>query len=299
MGTPKIIAELGAPQFGSTGFVGLLYSPMFIFAMGMAGTVTSVTTERIVIQEDDVTIVFKGEFTLTGDDVTGGTMTDYTVSVGTTRLLKAKDFSVDAGALFTAIEGYQTDSTPFFDLMFGDPLKYVGSKYDDFLLDVTAQTEGGAANNDVLVGKKGNDWILGGLGDDLLKGNKGNDVLIDVSGKNKMIGGPGDDIFAFGLFENELSPPVSRIKDFKVGEDLIGLFIADEGIPLGYLGKQYFHKGTKATTAEQMVIYDKSTGRLYLDRDGNGAEAQSQIAKLKPGTNLHADDFLVMTPFIA
>jgi serralysin len=41
------------------------------------------------------------------------------------------------------------------------------------------------------------------------------------------------------------------------------------------------------------VIYDRSTGALYFDRDGTGATAAVKFAQLKAGAKLLGSDFLV------
>lgn len=264
------------------------------------GVLAPPTATKIVITAPNgARIVFKGEFTVVGGDVTGGTMTGYTVFAGSTKMENGKGFEIDGAALFDALQNYQMDTGPFFDLFFSDPRKIVGSKQDDYI--------DGTSGNDKLIGKAGNDSLFGGEGDDILKGGKGNDILDGGEGSNTLVGGKGDDVFHFFLggvmtlselgkeASAALAPPIgfSKIKDFKVGEDLIGLSIFDGALPIGFLDKKYFHKGTEATTADHAIIYDNSTGRLYYDVDGNGIEAQILFAKVKPGTKLSADDFFV------
>jgi hypothetical protein len=79
--------------------------------------------------------------------------------------------------------------------------------------------------------------------------------------------------------------------DFGKGKDLIVLGIA--GQPLRAAEDGQFHIGDKATTPDQRIIYDKQSGWIHFDRDGSGEAAQVRFAKVKPGTDLHADDFVV------
>jgi Ca2+-binding RTX toxin-like protein len=61
----------------------------------------------------------------------------------------------------------------------------------------------------------------------------------------------------------------------------------------GTLSSAAFHKGSSAADADDRIIYDKSTGALYYDPDGIGGLAQTQFAKLTPGTKLKASDFSI------
>jgi Ca2+-binding RTX toxin-like protein len=62
----------------------------------------------------------------------------------------------------------------------------------------------------------------------------------------------------------------------------------------GRLGSNLFHRGVAAHDASDRIIYDRSTGYLYYDPDGTGAEVQVAFAKLKAGLSLTAADFLVV-----
>ncbi|HET7714100.1 MAG TPA: hypothetical protein VFK86_00580, partial [Bauldia sp.] len=218
--------------------------------------------------------------------VTGGTMTGYDVFAGSTKVLKASGFSISGSALFDALENINTNSDPFFDLFENVPLEIVGSNLDDFL-------DGNEAN-DILRGRAGNDNLFGDGGDDNLKGGTGNDSLFGDDGFDKLKGGDGLDVFGFFINPMDLPVGYDKLKDMVPGEDLIGLtFGTVDGPPPGYLGSQYFHKGTVATTPEQMVIYDKQAGNIFIDLDGSGAQAQFLLATVKPGTKLQADDFYI------
>lgn len=305
MAMPQVTTLLGPPAFGWSGVYGFITSPTVLFYQALDGDIVSTSSNKIVIQNEEMKIVFKGDFTLTDGAVTGGTMTGFTMTMsGTTKLLKAKDFDVDAAALYNALLAYQANeeaSDAVIELLANHPTKQVGSQYDDFLFDITVETDNEWANNDTFNGKAGSDWIIGGLGDDILKGGKGNDLLSDSYGHNKMYGGEGNDVFSFVMTSSEDYSAVSKIKDFKAGKDVIGLTFYEEenALPYGYLGSQYFHKGKSATTADEHIIYDKSSGKIYYDVDGSGSEAQLLFAKVKAGTSLHADDFMVMIPALS
>ncbi|WP_318833282.1 hypothetical protein [Cobetia sp. 2AS1] len=75
---------------------------------------------------------------------------------------------------------------------------FIGSLLTDDEIDISANLEGsaifGLSGNDSLIGGLGNDVIRGGEGDDSLVGNAGDDLLIGDSGSNTFDGGAGDDL---------------------------------------------------------------------------------------------------------
>ena len=244
------------------------------------------TTEIVVSQPDGFRIAFHGTFTLAGNDVTGGTVSGYDVFAGSTEVWKASGFSIPAATLFDTLQNLKVDQGPFFDIIDNIAVKVVGSNLDD-------KTDGGNSD-DLLLGRKGNDDLYGSGGNDILRGGPGNDFLVGGDGFDKLKGDDGNDVFFFFIDPMVLPIGYDKIKDFNHGEDLIGLnFLMPDGPPPGYLGGQYFHKGTSATTADQFVIYDKKTGEIHIDLDGNGPEAQFLLATVKHGTKLHADDFYI------
>ena len=259
---------------------GAFYDPIY------NGELEPPTTTQIVVSTNDGShLVFKGSFTVVGGDVTGGTMTGFVGLEGSTKMLEGNGFDIDGAALFDALQTFEANSDPFFDLLFGAAIKTIGTKLGD-------QVEG-TEFGDTIIGKAGDDDLFGWLGDDLIKGGKGNDAIQGAEGFDRLYGGAGDDAFRFDL--DPLEPPVGfdKVKDFKVGEDLFTLRTYVEGLTPGVLDAAYFHKGTEATTGQQIVIYDKSTGRLFFDVDGSGIEAQFLFAKVTPGTKLGAGDFFV------
>jgi Ca2+-binding RTX toxin-like protein len=143
-------------------------------------------------------------------------------------------------------------------------------------------------------GKIKGETYLGG-GDDIFKnkgdakaGNlhtaQGNDLVVLSNASEKLV------------FDTALNAAtnVDTIKKFASGKDMM---LLDEDIFTtimpGTLSSSAFHKGTSAADADDRIIYDKSTGALYYDPDGIGGIAQTQFAKLTPGTKLKASDFSV------
>ena len=135
--------------------------------------------------------------------------------------------------------------------------------------------------------------IVGNVGGNILSGGSGNDLLIGRRGSDVLTGGTGVDRFVLD------APPaadnIDRITDFWGRDDTImidravlGGFAAD-----GVLQAGQFRLGTTARDADDRILYDKATGRIFLDRDGSGAAAAVLLAQVKAGTTLAAADFEV------
>jgi Ca2+-binding RTX toxin-like protein len=152
----------------------------------------------------------------------------------------------------------------------------------------------GLGGNDVLKGNGGADKLLGGVGADKLYGGVGKDVLNGG-------GGPDADKFYF-----DVSPTLANadsIAGWDIGKDKIMLdddiFTAlGTGTAAGApLAAAKFYAGTAAHDADDRIIYDSATGRLYYDADGNGhTSVQQLIATVgAPGhPTLVATDFKVV-----
>jgi serralysin len=145
-------------------------------------------------------------------------------------------------------------------------------------------TGNGSAN--VLSGRGANDTIKGGAGADDLHGGAGND---------RLTGGSGADDF---YFDTGLSGSmnVDRITDFSGADDSIYL---DRSIfraisTDGPLSAAAFRLGAAAADAEDRIIYDSATGKIYYDADGSGAGAKVLFAQVTAGTTLTNADFIAV-----
>ncbi|MDT0507339.1 SdiA-regulated domain-containing protein [Novosphingobium sp. MMS21-SN21R] len=149
----------------------------------------------------------------------------------------------------------------------------------------------GSAGNDQLSGGNGADVLNGGGGLDVLNGGIGADVLTGGAQRDTLIGGDGTDQFV--LDDKQLLDDV--ITDFTIGEDKIVLdtsaFAAFSGSEA--VSANQFALGTKATSAEQRLIYDQASGRLYYDADGNGGAAKKFVASISNHAAIGAGDFVV------
>jgi Ca2+-binding RTX toxin-like protein len=138
--------------------------------------------------------------------------------------------------------------------------------------------------------------ILGSSVANTLKGAGGDDVLDGRGGRDICWGGAGHDTFQF-------TAPVAgsnaaTIADFAVADDTIALsraaftaLAAD-----GTLAASAFVTGTAAADADDRVVYDTATGRIWYDGDGSGAGAAVLFAQVSAGTALTSLDFQVYTP---
>ena len=143
---------------------------------------------------------------------------------------------------------------------------------------------------DTLKGGAGNDRLYGGFGDDKLKGNAGNDKLDGGADADILSGGGGKDRF---LFTAALGDNIDTVKDF-TGDDKIKLAQdVFSALALGKLGENQFHVGSEAEDGADRIIYDKATGELKYDADGNGAVEAVTFALLDPKLKLDSSDFIV------
>jgi Ca2+-binding RTX toxin-like protein len=150
----------------------------------------------------------------------------------------------------------------------------------------------GTAQNNSLVGTSGNDTINGAGGNDTINGAGGDDALYGHDGNDVLTGGGGRDTFVFDS-STVRAGGIDRITDFNSTDDTIDLGFAFTSLTNGGLQASEFRIGARALDGNDYVIYNRSTGALYYDPDGNGAAAQIQIAKLATTLNLYHGDFFV------
>lgn len=135
----------------------------------------------------------------------------------------------------------------------------------------------GNAVGNRISGGSGRDVLSGRGGADTLFGNGGNDILAGGDGADYMAGGSGSDTF---LFNTAIGTTIDRIADFSVAADTIrlentGIFTK---LAVGTLKAENFKVGAVAGDANDYIIYNKATGALYYDADGNGGGAAVQFA---------------------
>ena len=181
----------------------------------------------------------------------------------------------------------------------------VGHKFNSFGYDVIYGTNGdnimrsGGAIS-VFHGRGGDDTLRGGAYFDRLSGGAGNDILV---------GNRNNDFF---IFDSKLDPTtnVDRIKDFNHMQDSIwlddrimpGLSKTKVHVEVDAFGSpdemkaSYFYASFdgKAHDANDRILYDKDSGRLYFNPDGTGNEHRVLFAILKAHPVLDANDFYII-----
>lgn len=140
---------------------------------------------------------------------------------------------------------------------------------DDTTLNFSTESNiiliNGTSRNDRLNGSSESDLIQGFAGSDILNGNLGTDTLN---------GGIGKDIFVFDTALG--SSNVETIQDYSVRDDSIRIenSIFTRLIKTGTLNSSFFraNSGGVALDSNDYILFDTTTGKVYYDADGNGAE---------------------------
>ena len=144
----------------------------------------------------------------------------------------------------------------------------------------------GGSGNDKIVGRGGNDFLVGGAGNDNLNGGGGDDVLIGGDGygyayegeKNVMKGGKGTDLFIIeSKYQFSQDPNVAMIRDFKDGQDFIGL-----------IGYQSILSGTN----DDLVFGDLSFRNSKQGAVISAGEADIAVLKGVKAADLSRADFV-------
>jgi Ca2+-binding RTX toxin-like protein len=172
----------------------------------------------------------------------------------------------------------------------------LGTDLENLTLTGTAAINGaGNALANTITGNAAANLLSGGGGDDVLRGLVGADRLNGGTGNDILVGGRGVDLFLFNTALNA-STNVDRITDFSRADDTIQLdndvFTAAGAV--GTLSAAAFRAGTAAQDADDRIIYDSATGKIYYDADGNGAGSQVLFAKINAGIALTNADFSIV-----
>lgn len=154
---------------------------------------------------------------------------------------------------------------------------------------VSIENLSGSKYDDALNGDNAVNTIRGGVGGDSLKGYGGNDTLFGDAGADKFI-------FNSAL---DAATNVDTIADFDAAEDTIQL---DDAVftalkTLGVLDTSFFRANATGLPADanDYIVYETDTGKLFYDADGNGANfAGVQFAKLTGMPTITAADFEVI-----
>lgn len=172
----------------------------------------------------------------------------------------------------------------------------LGTQVERLILAGSGSIDGnGNAAANMLSGNGGANRLSGVGGNDTLSGGGGNDVLTGGAGNDRLSGGAGADTLRFTTALNAQTN-VDQIVGYAPAADNIALDNAVfTGIgAVGALANAAFRAGTAAADANDRIVYDIATGRLYFDADGSGAGAQVLFAQVAAGTQLTAAEFSII-----
>jgi Ca2+-binding RTX toxin-like protein len=154
---------------------------------------------------------------------------------------------------------------------------------------------------DYLFGGRGNDKLLGGSCDDYIHAGAGDDFISGGTGVDLLVGGLGADRFVY----KNASDGGDRIMGFSSKDaDTIRLNNGVGGFTAittamvtssGFLDVTAFVSGKNATAmdANDRIIFDIGTRKLYYDADGSGSGTAVVLATLVGVTSLKATDIWV------
>jgi serralysin len=161
----------------------------------------------------------------------------------------------------------------------------IGSNFADTIL-------GNSVAND-LQGRGGGDRLQGFAGDDRISGGEGRDQLIGGLGSDTMTGGNSADDFIFAT--SIRLGDVDEITDFnRVGDEIWLDGTLFRGIGQGRLDNDAFvaNRSGQARDGEDRIIYDRTSGELYYDKDGRGGSDRILFAELDSRLALNHADFV-------
>lgn len=148
----------------------------------------------------------------------------------------------------------------------------------------------GLGGDDVILGGPGRDRIEGGDGNDIVSGDGGNDNVSGGSGDDEVSGGPGLDRLEGGpdrdtfLFLTPFARSADTVVDYNVLQDSIVMSSTLVGLTAGPLPAANFANSTTgAIDADDRIIYNGTTGRLFFDRNGSAPGGQVLVAILPAG----------------
>ena len=264
-------------------------------------TVLATSTGHIVNHADGDSNQFRGtgfRYDSQGDLI-GGTVSRYAEYDILGRLVVVTGLAAAASKVNAAADTLSlTDDRALIRAALAGNDTFYGSQQGDYLDGYGGNdTLRGYGGQDLLAGNAGNDRLYGGHGDDVLRGAAGADLLVGGTGFDTLAGGTGNDVF---IFDAPLSPlNADRVTDFR------NVYGNDDSIKLqngvmtglggtGELKSALFHAGAAAHDANDRIIYNRSSGALIYDSNGNADGGDTVIAVLSSKPVLTAHDFFVI-----
>jgi Ca2+-binding RTX toxin-like protein len=249
---------------------------------------------------------YKDEFRGTGftynastHELTGGTVHAYSFLTGSTRLVNVEGLNLAGTKIANAARTVSTadDKVVIKTALAGNDTYTGGNLADIFNGFAGNDTLNGREGNDRLAGDTGNDTILGAGGNDVLSGDAGADKVIGGAGIDTIVGGANNDIFVFNAGASAANRDV--IQDFTNAAGNNDTFQLENAVmpalgAAGALKSAAFFAGAAAHDADDRIIYNRSTGNVFYDSNGNLAGGSVIIATLTTKPLLTAADFQVI-----
>ena len=234
-----------------------------------------------------------------GADVSQASATSYKMKLsGQTITTKGHDFVyADHRAVGGIIESFSNGMGVKFSALSWDIARFKAIRASKTQSDDRALAKEILAGNDTIKMGAYADVANGGGGNDKIFGKGGKDTISGGQGRDTLQGGSGKDQF---LFDSKLSAKNhDAITDFAHDVDVIALDDAIFGaIGASLKGKAFYAKkgAVEAHDANDRIIYDTKTGKLYYDADGNAEGGQDAIhfATLTTKPAIDAGDFFIV-----
>jgi len=149
----------------------------------------------------------------------------------------------------------------------------------------------GTSLDDSFAGTNRADTFFGGVGDDVLSGRMGNDRLVGGSGSDLLTGGAGADVFDFT--DLSIGWLADTLTDFTRGQDHLAFDLSDFGWRSAANARLVSGVDPDPVGGAANLLFDRSTGRLWVDEDGAGdTHGPELIATLEGVRALAVSDFL-------
>lgn len=255
--------DLWAPRFSFTTYpsISITFERIWLDGLG-AGVITSFLGNGIVV----------GGAVSQPPVVLSGTITGLVERYPGEVQMRASELNISAAELYVA--GKNRDIDALNGLLFGQA--------------------------DTVFGSIGGDTIRSLAGADVIQAGRGQDVVNGGEGRDKLFGGLGADRFEFDTVG---SANRDTIGDFMSGTDKI--FLDDDvfaNLPSGAINVTpfialevtAFRVGSAATDADDRIVYERSTGKLFYDADGAGGASKILFAQVTAGLKLVASDFSII-----
>ncbi len=270
---------------------------------GVTGDFTFIGTNAFAADNvNQIRLNIVGQTTTIQIDTNANNAAELSITLTGVLALDASDFSANVTALNqnnpNAVPSTPTAGNDLITLGAGNNTLNALAGNDIVVGNSGNDTISGGAGNDNLMGGSGADLLTGDAGNDNLMGDAGNDVLNGSAGLDILTGGLGADTFLFNTTLNRTTN-VDTIADFTVADaDKIHLenAIFSRLTTTGALNAANFRMSTAVADANDYIVFEQATGRLFYDADGSGRTQSVLFATLSnpASLTLTANDFVVI-----